>query len=920
VPQEPPVGRDSELGGVDVFLQAARERLHALAVTGAAGIGKSTVWNEGLRRAGQAGYVVLTARPSRPEARLAYAALADLVGPVEEHRLEGLPEVQRRALDGALLRAEVGPGRRLDARAVCAGLVSLLRALALSGPLLLAVDDAQWLDSATAAALAFAARRIDDLPVGVLVAVRAQDARPATFEGQLPADRRRELELGPLTVAALHEILKRELGQTFPRPVVVRIASATGGNPFYALEIARELVRSNAPVSTSALPVPREIRALARSRLARLPRRTEDALLAVSCLSRPTTALVDVDALGPAEQADVVRVDGDGRIRFSHPLLASGVYEAAPSAQRRRVHRALADAVDDPEERARQLALAADRPGEDVAQALDDAALLARARGAPRVAAELVELALRLSPDPASRPGRLLAAAGHHVDAGDLEPAERLVREALADAADGPSRAQALRLLAQVRQRVSSFGEAIEHASAALEAAVDDAALRTEIELDLGFYLTSVGDFGGAEPLAEAAVADATRAGDDALVAEALAVLTVIHFLRGRGLDEERLARALAGEDPQRSVPLTVRPRLVQGFLQLWTGRLAEAVETLERLRAEALEQGRESDVPMLLLYLAWAHVWQGNLPGAARLADEASETAAFLEDRGASAVAYSAAALVHAWQGRTDAAREEGALAASLFDGLGWRAGAIWPCWALGFLELSLGNPAGTDAVLGPLTGLLLGAGDLDPVLGLFMPDEIEALVELGDGDRASELLAWFEDRARDADRPWALAAAARSRGLLLLSRGENDAARAALEEARARYDGLGLPLERGRALLALGVTLRRQKKRRAARAVLEEALSVFAAVGAALWAERARGELARLPARRAPDGLTPTEEAIAGLAASGLTNRSIAERVFVSPKTVESNLARVYRKLGIRSRAELGRAMAERERPAET
>jgi DNA-binding CsgD family transcriptional regulator len=206
------------------------------------------------------------------------------------------------------------------------------------------------------------------------------------------------------------------------------------------------------------------------------------------------------------------------------------------------------------------------------------------------------------------------------------------------------------------------------------------------------------------------------------------------------------------------------------------------------------------------------------------------------------------------------------------------------------------------------------------EPASERFQADHAEAVVALGDLERAERLVQRLELRAERLPRPWICAVAARSRALLASARGDLDGALSALEAALVHHETLQMPLERGRTLLALGQLLRRRKERRKARSALQEALGLFEDAGAPHWAERARAELRRVPVRRAPADLTATEETIARLAAGGLTNRAIAERIYVSPKTVESNLGRVYRKLGIRSRAELGRVMAEREGVGET
>jgi DNA-binding CsgD family transcriptional regulator len=910
------VGRRPELAALAALLTRLPEGPAALLLTGSAGMGKTTVWREGVRIAEREGCLVLSARPTGAEARYSFAGLSDLLAPLGREHFPRLPAVQRRALDVALLRGEED-GARADARAVATGLLTLLRELAARQPVLVAVDDAQWLDSPTAAALRFALRRLAPAPVGVLATLRTDGLRAPALVDELESPRRTEVELEPLTVAAIHEIVRRELGRSLPRPTIVKVTAAIEGNPFYALEMARELVRLDRASTDGVLPIPDEARSLVGARVGRLPRRTRDALVVAACLSVPTTALVDEAALAPAEAAGVVRIEPDRRIRFAHPLLASAVYESVPTATRRAVHRELAVRLDDPEERARHLAFGSERVDDAVAGALEEASWIAYRRGAPGAAAELMELALGRAGDPGGAEpfGRLLAAAGFHFDTGDLARATGLAQRARAAASSDLERARALRLLGQLSGRRSGFAEALGLALEALEAARDDGPLRAGVELDVAFYATGLGDFAGARPHARAAVAAAGELGDDRALASPLAVRTMVEFLSGNGLAEQDLARAVDLEGPGDPAPVFMRPRFIRGLLLLWTGRLDESVAALDDVREGALDRGQESEAPLVFLYLVWACLWQGDLERAGRYAEESRETAQLLGDPVATALALSAAVLVHAHDGRVAEARAETAEALSLFDRLQWRAGMIWPLWGLGFLELSLGNVTAVDAALGPLAPLLAELGPTDPVLAVFLPDQIEALIELGRGDEARLLLDGFEERARTVDRPWALAAAARCRGLLGASGGDLQAALAHLDDALAQHDRVAMPLERARTLLVLGRVLRRSRKRQQARRALQEALAVFERTGTSLWAERARGELERLGlASSGEDDLTPTERRIAELAASGLSNREIADRAFVSVKTVEARLTRAYRKLGVRSRVQLADALAVR------
>ncbi len=387
----------------------------------------------------------------------------------------------------------------------------------------------------------------------------------------------------------------------------------------------------------------------------------------------------------------------------------------------------------------------------------------------------------------------------------------------------------------------------------------------------------------------------------------------MIEFLAGRGIAEPRLRRALALEEPHRDRLFAMRPLGIHGMLQLWTGDLAGARSTLAGLHAELLDRGQEGVAPLISFYVVWACLWLGDLTQADLLAAESLEAVSLLEDPMASAVALTSAALVHACDGHTELARREAADALTLFGQLQWRAGAIWPLWALGLAALSDGRPVEADAALRPLAEQLAAMGAGDPVLGMFLPDEIEALVDLGELELAGGYLERFEARARELHRTWALAAAARCRGTLLAAAGDALGAFAAFDAAMEAYDGLEMPLERARTLLLAGRTHRRSRQRRVARTLLDEARTQFVAHGAHGWARRAEDELLRIGGRT-PAGkeLTATERQVAELVAAGLSNREVAERAFLSVKTVEANLTRVYRKLGVGSRAALVRAMA--------
>ena len=788
------IGRDAEIADIEAFLATSGMQFAQLTLEGEAGIGKTTLWWEALRQASARGARVIITRPSESEATLSFAALADLFDSVDDAMIEKLPVPQQEAIAAALLRAPVPP-QGIDELALCAAVLSLLRFMSAQQPLVVAVDDAHWLDPPSARGLIFAARRLRAEHVLFLMTVRTGTTRRLRLDLAADPNRRHALRLGPLTLASLHELIKRRTRQSLPRHAVAQIERATGGNALYALEIATEL--AGRPLEGGVLPVPASLSDLVAARLGRLPAACRQALLIAAALAQPTTELVDASALIPAERGGLVSIE-QNRIRFTHPLFASVVYSRAGAPERRRVHRDLAAVMRQPEERARHAALGAAAADEAIAAELEAAANLAGLRGAPDTAGQLLELAVRLTPasHAANRPAREVAAARRWFDAGDLVRSEALVEQMLQQPQDRTHRAEALQLLGQLHARRSSFARAMAVGLEALELATGDPELQSGIQLDLTYYCVSLGDFAGAERYAGAAVAATEEASMPGALADSLAVLVMAEFLRGGGVDERRMRRARQMEDPNRVRAWQCRPTFLHGLLLLWTCRLDEARAALSHMHIETLERGEDSPVPFACMYLTWACVWQGDLAAAHGYAAEALRAAALLDDLGSHATALSASALVHAHDGSIALAREEAMEAVRCFQLIGWPSGTIWPLWALGLVELSEGNPEAVDAALAPLTDLIPVMGEFDPVLSVFLPDHIEALVELGQLERAEGLIAWLERRGVELDRAWAIAIAGRCRGLLLAARGNNDGALTALAAALVEHDRLRHPV----------------------------------------------------------------------------------------------------------------------------
>jgi len=909
------VGREAELVGIDAVLAAGRREFAVLVLEGEPGIGKTTVWREGIARATSLGYRVLSCRAASAEARLSFAALGDLLAQVDRAVFEALPDPQRRALDIALLRGEP-EGAAPSPRAIGTGVVSLVSGLAAEGPVVLALDDVQWLDRPSARALAFLVRRLEDQPVVVLTTVRAGEGR--SDEGLLaivPDTRVHRVRLGPLSLAALYRIVAEEVGHGLPRPLLVRIERATGGNPFYALEIARSLEVEGDLAAGQALPVPDDLRQLAAARLGRLPRRAREALLRVSALTRPTVAVVDPADLAPAEEAGVVRVRFDGRIDFAHPLFAGAVYAAASLDRRRRLHGELADLASDVEERARHLTLASEGTDERIAAVLDAAAEHARRRGAPEVAAELEEQAAQRTPleAEAARWQRWLRAGRNHLRAGDPARARELAEEVVAASPPRPVRAQALHLLAEVRAAESPEA-AIPLLEEALACVGDDWRHAAQIEVALSFLLIAVLDLAQADRHLVRAVELTERAGDAGLLAEAVALNAVAALFLGRGVDESALARALALEDEDREVPLQMRPALNIAHVYKFTGRIDLARGLLVRLHDQVVGRGEETEVPWVLVHLAETSLLAGDFAEAEREADEALRTATLTGQEAFVAFALLLRSMVRAVRGDSLGARGDGIEALAIAERIGWPIGVHQSRYGLGFLALSEGDPRAAVDVLEPVVATIEALGVYEWPIAMSLPDAIEALVATGELDRAARLTDALAGCGRDFDRPWALATTGRCRALLQAAVGDLDSACAAAERALVEHERLAFPFELGRTVLVLGQLQRRRGERREARETLERALGIFDELGAPLWAEKARAEIRRIGVRRAPGELTEGEQRVAELAAQGLTNPEIAARLFVSRRTVEANLARAYRKLGIHSRAQLGATMAKR------
>ncbi|MGZ8574542.1 MAG: ATP-binding protein [Actinomycetota bacterium] len=916
------IGRESELAILDRFLDSIPAGPGALLVSGEAGIGKTTVWKEGLDGALQRRYRTLSCGPVEAETRLSYAALGDLLEPILEDALPTLPEPQRRALEVALLRAP-SSGARADQRAVFLAVLGCLRSVATSTPVVVAIDDIQWMDLPSVRVLQFVSRRLKEEAVGLITTARVThpDEDPLGVAEALPEDRVHRIHVGALSVDAIERVLRNTVGEGFPRTTLLGLHETSGGNPFFAQEIGRALLRRGGEVAAGERPpIPERLQELVEDRLEGLPAQTLEALEVVSALSTPTLDAIaaasdpsEIDRrLDPALENGVVEVVGD-RLRFTHPLLASAVYQKIPPARRRELHARLATIVRDPEERARHLALSVEGPDVAVAAVLEEAALLASSRGAPQSAAELWEMARRATPrDRGEDLVRRTHQAGvAHDECGDTSLARSVLEQAVDLSMAGPARARMLLDLGQVLAETEGWRGAWAVFEAARGEAGDDLALSARIEQNLGYAWLYRGDLGASERHARVALQLAEELQEPRVMAEAFTHYPLEEFLLGRGVDQELLDRgiALEGHMEGEFKSHVLRASFTVAQLLKFTDRLDEARRTFTELLGDAAAHGVETPIPHFRYHLAELECWAGNWDVAMEHARESRAAAQRLRmGASTSSEGHFAVGLVEAHLGRADPARLEALEGLRVAEEAGEIFLMIPNLSALGFLELSLGNFAEADAYLSRAVELSEAMGVREPAYYRVVPDEVEALVALGRLDEAEALLAPFEEAGRNLDRAWTVATGARCRSLVLAARGDLAGASTAADEAVREHDGLPLPFELGRTLLVRGAVERRAKRKREARDTLTKALEVFDGLGAALWAEKTRAELARIGGR-APSSLdlTPTEDRVAALVVGGSTNREVADALFISIHTVEANLKRIYRKLGVRSRTEL-------------
>jgi DNA-binding CsgD family transcriptional regulator len=899
-------GRPAECRVLDGLVEEVRGgQSRVLVVHGEPGVGKTALLDY---LAGSAeGFEVLRVAGVQSEMELAFAGVHQLCAPLMG-RLGVLPEPQREALATAF---GMSPGPAADGFLVGLAVLGLLSEVAGERPVLCVADDAQWLDRASAQVLAFVARRLGAEPVGLVFGTRAGGEL-----GGLP-----ELVVGGLAEADARALLDSVL----PGPVDARvrdeIVAETGGNPLALLELPRGLSVAELAGGfglPGALPLAGRIEDSFRRQITRLPALTRRLLLVAAADPTGDPALmwravgrlgIATQAAAPAAEAGLAEF-GD-RVRFRHPLARSAVYQAAQAWDRQEVHRVLAEATDpraDPDRRAWHRAQAAAGPDEDVAAELEQSAGRAQARGGLAAAAAFLERAAALTPDPACRTGRTLGAARANLQAGAFGNALELVAMAEAEPLDELQGARMDWLRGQIAAASGLGSDApplLLKAARRLEPLDPDLARETYLDAwraaQIAGHLAVGGDLLQVSRAARAMRPRPRPPRPAGLLLDGLSLLVTDGPAAATPVLQQA-KRAFADPD----VPVAEQLRL--GWMAPVVGGVLwddDGYSLIERPVQLARDTGALDRLPMLLNQLASAAVWWGDFAAAASLIAEA---AAVCEATGARIAPYAAMRLA-SLQGRQAAAVPLIQAAVEEATAVGQGVAVAAADWATASLYQGLGRYAEA------LAAARQAVADAQVNISTWaLPELVEAAVRTGDTGLASEALEQLAEWTRASGTDWGLGVEARCRALL----SDGEAADRLYREAIDRLGRTRIRPELARAHLLYGEWLRRQRRRTDAREQLHAAWQLLGEIGMEAFAERARHELRATGAtagRRAVTvrvELTVQEAQIARLAADGLSNPEIGTRLFLSPRTVQYHLGKVFTKLGITSRAQLSRALS--------
>jgi len=918
------IARETELSMIDRCLGAVTAGPHAVLVEGDMGIGKTAIWREAISGARVRGFQAIVASPAEADRGLPFAVLGDLFREVPDAPWSELPGPQHRALRVALLQVDA-EGPPAQPHAIGLAVLSMLQALGRSGPLLVAVDDMQWVDMPSLRALQFAFRRLTKEPIAILLAARAPDSSDSSLQPRdfLDPDRVESLRPGPLGFEAIDEMLTARLAAAFSKPTLRQLHQVSGGNPFFALELGRSLLMQGVGgLPGDPLPIPGSLADLVKGRIQRLPPQTRELLFVIAALSQPTEAILArvigdrkelSTLLQPGLDHRLVEFAGE-RIRFMHPLIGSVIYAQASPDRRRQMHRRIARVLPDTDEQARHLAAATEGPDEAVACLLEESARRANARGAPDAAAALLLHAAAITPAKHRERmgGRSVAAVDYLLRAGETARA-RPILEGLQDSPYESLRARALHRLAKVRFAEDGAQPAAQLLLRARSDCPDDKPLRAAVERDLVMVMVQAGKLQEAAGYAGSLRSLAEDLGDDALLSNALVHESSVRFLLGGGVSSSTMEHSIelgkgAIERDHEAHPGLFEPEVMWGSLLKWTDAFEPARILYQKVLGRLSERQDESLLEPIFFHLGELEVWAGEWVLAEECARRGEAVNRHAAHHARRHLQLTIRGMIDAHLGRIDAARAAASQALILTETTGDVQFRMRNLRTLGFLELSLGNLDAARVQLRELCTVFESSGYRQPGVIRFHADTVEVMVALGEVREATRITEWLEERARILPQPWSRVMASRCRALLQMSSGDLTTGLVTLDQTIRDHLALPQPFELGRSLLMRGIGLRRAKQKRAARESLQAALGIFDRLGVILWTTRARNELIRLGKRpMEPGRLTPTEVRVAELVAAGHSNREVAGRLFLSVKTVEASLSRIYQKLEVRSRAGL-------------
>jgi len=951
------VGRADLLGTVESQLAAGG----SVILTGSSGIGKTAIVDAVGAAAIARGERVLRVAGAETDRWISNAGLADLLSQLPLSYLAELPEPQRVAVDAVLLR---GPPGGAGSRARLARRLAwqaLLERCADDGPVLVLIDDAQWLDAASADVIASASRRIGSSNVRAVVAERwpeygeAGKTEPEYGEAASRVSRRTnlwrvslprtgqparaaalapnpvlEIAVPPLAADDLADLLDL---YELPARAASKVQADSGGNPYLALALGGAFA-DRTSAAWRPLPLPQRLHALLRDRMAALPDDVRETLLLAALATRPTVELLLRAGRTEAERdirvaAAVGLLVTDGSlVRFTPPAVATVVAESATAAHRSAVHTALAAVVTDAVDRTRHRALASADPDAEVARSIVTAAEEARRRGARGMAAELYLLAAdRTPPELAAERLEWLVAAAEVGAAASRSEIVTRAADAVISADSLPAHRVRVRI-ALIDLSGQALADMDETFAAALADADDDPALTAPLRLRLAWQAMIDGHPLRGEPEADKAVDLAHAVGDTTTEAMALAVKAQLSRVLGRSDYVSLLDRALALPQPALDGLLHLTPRYLAARFAVFDDRLEVAREDLFRMLA-LVERGGGEELVGVLRSLSEVSASRGRCRDALDFAGRAIRVA---QEAGLSpGPAWYTGAVAELAGGsitRAAAYAERGCRASEQERDAIHLARNLH---ALGQAKLRSGDARGGVATLRRIRALELGQGVAEPTVVRWHSDLAAGLVAIGElAEADATILSARSAIAHRTHNAGVVARLDRAEALLRAERGDIDSAAALLGAAARRFELLGQPIERGHTLLVAGQVERRRRRYAAARAAMGEALAVFTGVGAKPWVEQATRTLAlvdgavtdTIPAQLervdsvkaaagasgvVVAGLTITEARIAAMVREGASNREIATRMFLSVKTVEATLTRIYRKLGVRSRTQL-------------